>query len=300
VSSSEKLAILGGTPVLTQEEHGTWPRVEAEERAAVSAVLDRGILSGGSAPAARAFERAFAERTGTRHGLLCHSGTSALQVAVAAVGVVLTHQAAMGFAHLLIAGVGLKLQNVQRLGNAHRAVWPLTGLTPPAWRCPVQIRFQQLCGLGIVGLAFPQQSQHLLNTQAFQAAALETALQNFARDLARAMIQAHPQPVSFHVGGGLTAAPCPSRVAADPAPGIARQGHNQSDRQHDEGGDRERGPPREQSEQGHSAGQDPQGDNNVAGHPLGAMARNEGRHQQGRDDQRDAKEQDRKHRRYRT
>ncbi len=85
--SSEKLAILGGAPVLTEDEHGVWPRVEAEEKAAVMAVLDSGILSGGSAPAARAFERAFAEKAGARHALLCHSGTSALQVAVAAVGV---------------------------------------------------------------------------------------------------------------------------------------------------------------------------------------------------------------------
>lgn len=85
--SSDKLAILGGSPVLSQEEHGVWPKVEQEERDAVMAVLDRGILSGGNAPAAVAFERAFAEKAGARHALLCHSGTSALQVAVAAVGV---------------------------------------------------------------------------------------------------------------------------------------------------------------------------------------------------------------------
>ncbi|MGE0790170.1 MAG: DegT/DnrJ/EryC1/StrS family aminotransferase [Sandaracinaceae bacterium] len=86
-SPADQLAIHGGTPVLTQAEHGTWPRVEAEERAAVLEVLDRGILSGGSAPAARAFERAFGEAVGAPHVLLTHSGTSALQVAVAALGI---------------------------------------------------------------------------------------------------------------------------------------------------------------------------------------------------------------------
>ena len=84
---ADKLAIFGGTPVLTTEEHRTWPQVGDEERAAVMRVLDRGVLSGGDAPEARAFEREFAALVGTKHALLTHSGTSALQVAVAAVGV---------------------------------------------------------------------------------------------------------------------------------------------------------------------------------------------------------------------
>ncbi|HJL16036.1 MAG TPA: DegT/DnrJ/EryC1/StrS family aminotransferase [Sandaracinaceae bacterium LLY-WYZ-13_1] len=85
--SANELAILGGAPVLGEDEHRTWPIVEGEEREAVMAVLERGILSGGDAPEARAFERAFADFVGTKHALLTHSGTSALQVAVAAVGV---------------------------------------------------------------------------------------------------------------------------------------------------------------------------------------------------------------------
>lgn len=85
--SASELAILGGTPVLKTEEHGTWPRVEDEERQAVLRVLDRGVLSGGEAPEARAFERDFAAFVGTKHALLTHSGTSALQLAVAAAGV---------------------------------------------------------------------------------------------------------------------------------------------------------------------------------------------------------------------
>jgi len=80
------LAIFGGPPVLTTDDHRTWPQVGDEERAAVMRVLDRGVLSGGDAPEARAFEREFAAAVGTKHALLCHSGTSALQVAVAAIG----------------------------------------------------------------------------------------------------------------------------------------------------------------------------------------------------------------------
>ncbi|HBQ16755.1 MAG TPA: aminotransferase DegT, partial [Myxococcales bacterium] len=77
---SSKLAIRGGTPVLTAEDHRTWPQVEAEEKDAVMAVLERGILSGGDAPEARAFEEAFADFVGTKHALLTHAGTSALQI----------------------------------------------------------------------------------------------------------------------------------------------------------------------------------------------------------------------------
>ena len=84
---SSKLAIRGGTPVLTAEDHRTWPQVEAEEKDAVMAVLERGILSGGDAPEARAFEEAFADFVGTKHALLTHAGTSALQIAVSAAGV---------------------------------------------------------------------------------------------------------------------------------------------------------------------------------------------------------------------
>ena len=58
--SASELAIFGGTPVLREEDHRTWPQVEEEERKAVLTVLERGILSGGGAPESRAFEREFA------------------------------------------------------------------------------------------------------------------------------------------------------------------------------------------------------------------------------------------------
>lgn len=85
--SANELAFFGGTPVLRVEDHRTWPLVEEEERQAVLRVLQRGILSGGDAPEARAFERELAAFVGTKHALLAHSGTSALQLALAAAGV---------------------------------------------------------------------------------------------------------------------------------------------------------------------------------------------------------------------
>ncbi len=85
--SKSELAILGGSPVLDPSAHRTWPCVEAEERAAIEEVLGRGVLSGGDAIEARALERELAAVVGAKHALLAHSGTSALQLALAAAGV---------------------------------------------------------------------------------------------------------------------------------------------------------------------------------------------------------------------
>jgi perosamine synthetase len=83
----EKLALLGGTPVLRPEDHGRWPQVTEADKAAVLEVLDRGLLSGMYAPATRALEEEFARYAGAKHALLTHCGTSALQLAVAAAGI---------------------------------------------------------------------------------------------------------------------------------------------------------------------------------------------------------------------
>src|SRR5690606_24605534 len=85
--AANELAIFGGTPVLSAADHRVWPQLDQEDRDAVSAVLERGILSGGAAPAARAFERDFAASLGVEHALLTHSGTSALELALLAAGI---------------------------------------------------------------------------------------------------------------------------------------------------------------------------------------------------------------------
>ncbi|HYX26803.1 MAG TPA: DegT/DnrJ/EryC1/StrS family aminotransferase, partial [Thermoanaerobaculia bacterium] len=81
------LALFGGTPILRPEEHGRWPALTDDDRRAVLAVLDRGVLSGMHAPEARALERELGEFCGASFCLLTHSGTSALQLALAALGI---------------------------------------------------------------------------------------------------------------------------------------------------------------------------------------------------------------------
>ncbi len=67
-------------------KHTAWPIITNDEKQAVLAVLERGILSGSFAPEAVALEREFAAYVGAKYALLTHSGTSALQVAVTAAG----------------------------------------------------------------------------------------------------------------------------------------------------------------------------------------------------------------------
>lgn len=81
------LAALGGTAVIDRARHTKWPIVDDDCRRAVMAVLDRGVLSGSEAPEARAFQEEFAAFQGSKHALLTHSGTSAIQVAVGALGI---------------------------------------------------------------------------------------------------------------------------------------------------------------------------------------------------------------------
>jgi len=82
------IALWGGAkPTLTLEDHRLWPEINEDVRAAVARVLDRGVLSGGTAPESVALEREFAEHVSARHAVLTHSGTSALHLALSAAGI---------------------------------------------------------------------------------------------------------------------------------------------------------------------------------------------------------------------
>jgi perosamine synthetase len=83
----EKLAIDGGKPVLGRGDYKNWPIIGADERRFVNEVLDRGIVAGGTAPQVKALETEWARYTGSRHCLTTCSGTAALHMALAAVGV---------------------------------------------------------------------------------------------------------------------------------------------------------------------------------------------------------------------
>jgi dTDP-4-amino-4,6-dideoxygalactose transaminase len=81
------LALVGGRPTLDRATHRRWPILGDAERQAVLRVLDRGVLSGADAPETAALEEEFGRWVKARYCLLTHSGTSALQLALAAAGV---------------------------------------------------------------------------------------------------------------------------------------------------------------------------------------------------------------------
>jgi len=78
------LAIRGGTPVVPSHLHVRWPIITPEDKAAVLAVLDSGIIAGPYAPQVKALEEEWARYCGVRYALTTNSGTAALHTAVAA------------------------------------------------------------------------------------------------------------------------------------------------------------------------------------------------------------------------
>ena len=85
--TSEKLAIAGGTPVLERKKYRNWPIITQDDRRLVNEVLDSGIMAGGTAPQVSALEKEWSEYVGTKYCLTTTSGTAALHMALAAVGV---------------------------------------------------------------------------------------------------------------------------------------------------------------------------------------------------------------------
>jgi perosamine synthetase len=83
----EVLAIGGGSPVLARSDYGNWPIIGADDRRLINEVLDSGIVAGGTAPQVSALEREWAEYVGSKYCLTTTSGTAALHMALAAVGV---------------------------------------------------------------------------------------------------------------------------------------------------------------------------------------------------------------------
>ncbi len=86
----EKLAVLGGQPAVSRTMRAvTWPIITEEDRKAVLGVLDSGeLVSNSDSPTAvDELEANFAERTGVAHCVGVSNGTTALQIALAALGV---------------------------------------------------------------------------------------------------------------------------------------------------------------------------------------------------------------------
>lgn len=83
-----ELALLGGTPAVRTPPVEGWVQVNDEVKAAVNALLDRGVVSiGGPRDVIGEFENAFAAMAGSRYALSMNSGTATLHSAYFAVGV---------------------------------------------------------------------------------------------------------------------------------------------------------------------------------------------------------------------
>ncbi|MFQ5898664.1 MAG: DegT/DnrJ/EryC1/StrS family aminotransferase [Candidatus Methylomirabilia bacterium] len=83
----KQLALLGGAPVVPKGLARRWPVLDERDRAAVSRVIEWGVLCGAGAPELTALEREFAAYVGARFCLATNSGTAALHLALAAAGV---------------------------------------------------------------------------------------------------------------------------------------------------------------------------------------------------------------------
>lgn len=84
---SDKPAFLGGVPAIDRARHRVWPVVSDDDKRRVAGVLDRGVLSGWTAPESQALEEEWAEACRARFALLTHCGTSALEIGVLASGI---------------------------------------------------------------------------------------------------------------------------------------------------------------------------------------------------------------------
>jgi perosamine synthetase len=82
-----RLAIHGGPCTVPEGLKRTWPEITQEDKDAVLAVLERGILSGVHGPEATGLETEWADFTGSTHVLSFNSGTAALHAALFAAGV---------------------------------------------------------------------------------------------------------------------------------------------------------------------------------------------------------------------
>lgn len=83
----QTLALTGGPRAVPEGLVQPWPEVRPEDKAAVMRVLDRGVLWGGNAPEVHGLEQEWAAWVGRDYCLATNSGTAALHMAVAAVGV---------------------------------------------------------------------------------------------------------------------------------------------------------------------------------------------------------------------
>jgi len=84
---SDKLAIDGGSPVIDVKTIKPWPVINDDDKKAVLRVLEGDYICGGEAPEAMALEKEWAHYVGRKYCLTTSSGTAALHMALAALGI---------------------------------------------------------------------------------------------------------------------------------------------------------------------------------------------------------------------
>jgi perosamine synthetase len=86
MAMTETLALAGGPRAVPDGMHRRWPDIRQEDRDAVLAVLDSGVVCGPNAPQITALQREWADYLGVANCLSLNSGTAALHCCCAAVG----------------------------------------------------------------------------------------------------------------------------------------------------------------------------------------------------------------------
>jgi dTDP-4-amino-4,6-dideoxygalactose transaminase len=86
MATIEQLALTGGPKTVPPDSHQSWPEIRDEDRAAVLAVLDRGVMAGANSPEITALQREYADYVGVEHCLAVNTGTAALHCCAVATG----------------------------------------------------------------------------------------------------------------------------------------------------------------------------------------------------------------------
>ena len=81
------LAIFGGEKTVPDGFIKTWPPFTQADRDAVMSVFDSNVLHGIFAPQCQALQKEFADFIGVKHCIIVNSGTGALHMALASLGI---------------------------------------------------------------------------------------------------------------------------------------------------------------------------------------------------------------------
>ena len=85
-NATDKLAVLGGKPLIPKNTWKNWPPITAGDKKAVLKVMDREVFWGNRVEVPK-FNQEWSRYAGLKHTIMTNSGTAALHMAVAAAGI---------------------------------------------------------------------------------------------------------------------------------------------------------------------------------------------------------------------